>query len=153
MRVLARDGAATTGHVRVRLRAAIALVALPLAVSGVLAAEPDNRELTARALYERAPRWRCAIVQQYHCTEHGCREVPPTVTIVLDFARRRYERCDANGCGRHSLSVRTGGIYTTLSPGPGTFLKVVNDGSRFVEVTSAAMETFTGYGRCERTSQ
>jgi hypothetical protein len=136
-------------YARKRARRALIFIAAMVVSAGPLAAQ-DKLELAASPLHERAPRWQCPIVTQYHCTAGGCRAVPPSVTIVLDFPARRYERCDAKGCGQHSLSVATGGIYTTASPGPGAFLKVVNDGSDFVEVASSGTETFTGFGKCER---
>jgi hypothetical protein len=139
-----------TGAIFARKSTSIAfIIAATLFSPGPLAAQ-DKLELAASPLHERAPRWRCPIVQQYHCTAGGCRAVPPSVTIVLDFPARRYKRCDAKGCGQHPLSVATGGIYTTVTPGPGAFLKVVNDGSDFVEVASSGTETVTGFGKCER---
>ena len=100
-------------------------------------------------LADRSPEWRCEIATQYVCSAKGCDQNPPSVWINLDFTARRYERCDSRGCDAYPMQSYTSGIYTSISLAqPGTFLKVVNDGSEFVEVASMGNVTFNSFGRC-----
>jgi hypothetical protein len=68
--------------------------------------------------------------------------------VQLDLAAGQYERCDAKGCDSYRVTPQHGGIYTHLNPTPSTFLKVLNDGSDFVDVASLGTSVLISYGRC-----
>jgi hypothetical protein len=131
---------------------AIALIGL-LASSGV--DEPASEEPVPqiehliRPLADRASRWRCDIAKRFICTSAGCRQGRSGGTwVLLDFRDGSYQRCDAKGCDRYALLYTAGGIYTTASGGLEIFLKVLNDGSEFLESLAAGTSAFLGYGRC-----
>ena len=106
-------------------------------------------DLMGRKLADRSSKWRCEITSQYVCNAKGCEQGQPTVWINVDFSANRYERCDIKGCDAYSMQTVVGGIYTTVAlPKNGAFLRAVNDGSAFVEVTSLGRGTLSGFGQC-----
>ena len=106
-------------------------------------------DLFGTKLADRSPKWRCDVTTQYVCSDQGCEQGRPTVWINIDFPANRYQRCDAKGCDAYSMQASAAGIYTTLAlPQNGAFLKVINDGSAFVEVTSLGTGTLSGFGQC-----
>ena len=106
------------------------------------------QELGSRSLPERAPKWRCDALMKFQCSMKGCEKVPVSAWIKVDFQARRYERCDSKGCDAHQMTYSTAGIYTTVLPGLGTFLKAVNDGSEFADIASLGTGIFASFGRC-----
>ncbi len=97
---------------------------------------------------DRASRWRCDAAVKFQCSAEGCKEARARVWVNIDFPDRRYERCDSKGCDQYEMAYSVAGIYTTVSPVIGTFLKVLNDGSEFVEVASLGTAVVTSFGRC-----
>ena len=69
----------------------------------------------------------------------------------LDLAENTYGRCDSKGCDSYPMTFSAGGIFTTISlPGSGsTFLKVVNDGSQYLEVASLQLAVHQNFGACK----
>ena len=107
-------------------------------------------DLVKHSLFDRGSYWRCTPQQKWICSSSGCKTVPPTVNVDLDFVNNVYKRCDAKGCDSHLLTATMSGLYTviTLVGKGGTFLKTLNDGSRFVEVASSGTGVFTAFGAC-----
>ncbi len=111
-------------------------------------------ELAQRGLTARAPAWRCDVSARFICSISGCeRGTGWAVWLLLDFTASRYERCDAKGCDAYELQHWASGVYTTASPGAyrGHYLKVLNDGSEFVESASLGTTAVTSFGRCAPT--
>ena len=105
------------------------------------------------SMSERGAKWRChPTPRSFHCSKDGCNEVPDTVWFNLDFASLKYERCDMKGCDGYPMTSSTSGIYTIISlpSNSGAFLKAVNDGSEFVEVTTLGTATWNYFGQCIR---
>ena len=72
----------------------------------------------------------------------------PTVWIEFDLASKIYQRCDEKGCDDYAMTYSRSGIYTVVTVGGGTFLKVLNDGSDFAEVVSLGTAVWNGFGVC-----
>jgi hypothetical protein len=73
------------------------------------------------------------------------------VSVRLDLAEKTYARCDSKGCDSYSITFSASGIFTTVSVrGSGsTFLKVLNDGSQYVEVASLHLAVHQNFGACK----
>ncbi len=108
----------------------------------------ELKQLATKHLASRASKWRCDAAAKFHCSTEGCRTVPPTVWINIDFSTLRYERCDSKGCNGYQMRHSPAGIYTVLSPITGAFLKVRNDGKDFLEVASLETTAFVAFGQC-----
>jgi hypothetical protein len=108
-------------------------------------------DLLKRPLSERAIIWRCDPTIMRTCSLNGCSENRATVSVQLDFSAGSYERCDAKGCDSHLMTFSSSGIFTAaiLPSTSGTFLKVVNDGSEYVEVASTGLSIIHNFGVCE----
>jgi len=70
----------------------------------------------------------------------------------LNFSKGIYARCDSNGCEEFPLKIDKAGVFSILSTADraGTFLKVVNDGSEFVEVSNIATAVLVQFGTCKK---
>ena len=125
------------------------VLAIVLLMPISLVAGETPAELIRRPLATRASLWRCDPAVKYNCSADGCKSVPALVWVQLDLAApARYDRCDAKGCDSYAVTPQPGGIYTLLNPTPSTFLKVLNDGTDFVEVASLGTSVLISYGRC-----
>ncbi len=106
-------------------------------------------ELASNRLPDRASKWRCEAAVKFSCSMKGCGEVGVTVWVNLDFRAQQYQRCDSKGCDTYQMIHSGSGIYTIIEPNnSGTFMKVVNDGSEFMEVATLGTSSFTSLGRC-----
>lgn len=108
-------------------------------------------DLTTRPLAQRALRWECSPSVRYVCTAEGCERKPSLVSVRLDLAEKTYARCDNKGCDSYPMTFSTGGIFTTVSlPASGSaFLKIVNDGSQYIEVASVGLAVHQNFGACK----
>ena len=106
--------------------------------------------LTSQRLAQRASQWECTPSVRYVCTSEGCQRHPPLVFVRLDLAEKTYSRCDSKGCDTFPMTFSAGGIYTTFNqPSSGsTFLKVLNDGSEYLEVVSSLNTVYQYFGAC-----
>ena len=109
------------------------------------------RGLMTLPLAQRAPQWECIPSVRYVCTPEGCERTPALVSVRLDLVENTYARCDSKGCDTYPMTFSVGGIFTTVSlPGRGsTFLKVLNDGSQYVEVASLHTAVHQNFGACK----
>ena len=106
-------------------------------------------KLAEQPLYERALRWICAPSRREVCSKNGCTGNPAAVTVKLDFRESTYSRCDEKGCDKYGLEFTSGGIFTTCSPhGSDAVMKVVNDGSEYMEVTTLFLAAHVNFGTC-----
>lgn len=107
-------------------------------------------ELTARPLPSRGDVWVCTPRIGKVCAADGCDDAKPTVRVRLDFTRHTYSRCDEKGCDTYGSRVVSGGIFTTadLAGTGGTFVKVLNDGSEYVEVVTMFLAVQQNFGSC-----
>jgi hypothetical protein len=127
------------------------LVTVAVLILGTVGRAPAGEpieSLAAKPLAARASQWRCLPTSRFICTANGCESGPPLVWVVIDYASKRYERCDAKGCDRYDLGSSAGGIYTTAWPNAGAFLKALNDGSEYTEVVTLGTTVHVQHGRC-----
>jgi hypothetical protein len=129
-------------------------VGLQAGLGETVGAEDDETarllDLASRSLADRAPAWRCEVTVRYICSAATCERREAVTWTVLDFAGARYQRCDGKGCDSFPLQHSAAGVYTTASPGfhRGLYLKVLNDGSEFVESASLGTTAYNNFGRC-----
>ena len=110
-------------------------------------------DLMARPLAARALQWECTPSVRYVCTPEGCEQNPYLVSVRLDLAEKTYARCDPpkfNACETYPMIFSADGIFTTFNqPSSGsTFLKVLNDGSQYLEVVSLLISVHQNFGAC-----
>lgn len=98
--------------------------------------------------FERSSRWQCRSKASYACGESDCRKESEGITILLDNKKKEYSRCDRRGCEPRAYTVTLAGLHTVISVEPHLFLKVLNDGAKFVEVTTLGMSTRLNFGAC-----
>ena len=81
----------------------------------------------------------------------GCEQAPEnTVWMELDFESGTYSRCDPKGCDIYTVTYSSGGVFTTVRLSQvGTLLKVVNDGSEFIDVATVGVAVITSFGTCQ----
>jgi len=108
-------------------------------------------DLATRSLEDRALKWECVPSARYVCTSEGCERNPGGVSVRLNFRDNTYDRCDSKGCDSHPMTAAAGGIFTSVSlPGSGgTFLKVLNDGSQYVEAAALHLAVHQNFGACK----
>lgn len=97
-----------------------------------------------------AEEWYCSPTVKFYCERKGCKNIQPTVWVTLDFSTQSYGRCDKQGCDQYSMTSSVSGIYILAVAQGGTILKMMNDGSEFVEVVSLGTTTYISFGSCER---
>jgi hypothetical protein len=69
--------------------------------------------------------------------------------VKLDFREKTYSRCDKKGCDDYAMAFGSSGIFTTATPQlQGSFIKVVNDGSEYMEVATLMLEAYVNFGAC-----
>jgi len=105
-------------------------------------------DLLKRNLADNSARWICIPSSKFFCSRVSCEMNRNYVTVLLDFTKQTYTRCDDTGCQSHPISHSYSGIYTYAYPASGAFFKAVNDGSSFVEAVSMGEGVFISYGRC-----
>lgn len=108
-------------------------------------------DLATGSLADRALQWECVPSVRYVCTSEGCERNPGVVSVRLNLGDNTYARCDSNGCDSYPMTVSSSGIFTIISlPGnTGTFLKVFNDGSQYVEAASLHLVMHQNFGSCK----
>ena len=107
-------------------------------------------DLIARPLVQRGEKWECVPAHRFVCTLEGCERDSGRVSVRLDFAANTYARCDQKGCDTYPMLYSGSGIFTTARAHGGTFLKVLNDGSQFVEVVSLHLAIHQSFGKCTK---
>lgn len=148
--ITARDN--TTGTIadgpNPHRRAGLGALALCL-LAGLLprAAQAQAQDPFA-PFFERSARWQCRAKASYACGESDCRKESEGITILLDNKKKEYSRCDSRGCEPRAYTVTLAGLHTVISVEPHLFLKVLNDGAKFVEVTTLGMSTRLNFGAC-----
>lgn len=107
-------------------------------------------ELTTRSLADRASHWQCTPTVMYVCTSQGCESHTPAASVLLDFDKQSYSRCEKDNCETYNMTFSASGIYTTvmIPASSGTFIKIVNDGSEYIEVASFHLAAFQNFGFC-----
>lgn len=108
-------------------------------------------DLMTRPLAQRSLHWMCIPSLQYVCTSEGCERIAALLHVNLDLEKKTYARCEGKGCDTYPMSFEASGIFTTVNllGSGGTFLKVVNDGSEYVEVTSLHLAVLQNFGACQ----
>lgn len=108
--------------------------------------------LHATPLFARAESWICLTQQRVVCGPEGCEhsQLTDRPFFELDGGGSIYSRCDAKGCTRRQSVSSKSGIYTIVDiPGSGTFMKLVNDGTEFVDVATSGTAAFVSHGVCQ----
>jgi hypothetical protein len=91
----------------------------------------------------------CSIGTKHHCeAAAGCQQIDNTISVRIDFDRKNYSRCDANGCDRYDVQIWQSGPYYNIGL-PGALAKVSSDDRSFVEVLTSALQTFISFGKCD----
>lgn len=112
----------------------------------------------AEPIARRGDMWGCYSQQSYSCSVSGCSTGNATVVVFLDFRGTRYIRCTRKesgeivDCASEPATVGHGGIYTTVAPAGklGSSIKVVNDGSEFVDTATLGTGAYINFGTCKR---
>jgi hypothetical protein len=129
-----------------------------LLVAGSAASQDSSPEgleqltaLVIQPLADRASDWVCTPSVRYVCGPDGCEQHPALVSVRLDLNESTYARCNSDGCETYPMNFAPSGIFTTfqLRGRGGTFLKVYNDGSEYVEVASLLLGIQQSFGVCE----
>lgn len=122
-------------------------IALALSVLSLTQAQTANTPKHA----DRSATWRCAAEQKWGCElPGGCERQDATkVWMVVDFAKRTYQRCDRNGCDSYAMTPTEKGVFTyiRLRDHPDVFMKM-GLADLFVEVVSQGVSTLNSFGTC-----
>ena len=110
----------------------------------------ESVDLAMRSLAQRGEKWECIPTHRFVCTAEGCERDSGRVSVRLDFAANTYARCDQKGCDTYPMLYSGSGIFTTARAHGGTFLKALNDGSRYVEVVSLYLAIHQSFGKCTK---
>jgi hypothetical protein len=110
----------------------------------------ESVDLGLRPLAQRGEKWECVPAHRFVCTREGCERDSGRVSVRLDFGANTYSRCDEKGCDTYPMLYSGSGIFTTARAHGGTFLKVLNDGSQYVEVVSLHLAIHQSFGKCTR---
>jgi len=112
--------------------------------------EAYARDLMQNTLAKRGERWLCKPVTSNICGEEGCqRGKDSEVKIYINFQRPLLSRCDHKGCDHYEDPPVVSGMYTFFANKGGYFLKILNDGTEYMEVSSIWLNAFIKYGTCE----
>lgn len=92
----------------------------------------------------------CTFTKRFVCMPDECKAVPDPTSVwaVIDLDRRVYTWCDTNGCDSYDLVATRPGIFINLHFSPGTFVKMSEDYTSFVEAVTILTTTIIGYGSC-----
>ena len=136
-------------------RVSIALIALLFLGTAATAQDLDDFQamtgLMTRPLAKRALQWECTPAIRFVCTSTGCEKQRGVVSVRLNLAESVYSRCDNKGCDSYPMTFSSEGIFTTvILPGRGgTFFKVVNDGSEYLEIATLHLVSHQYFGTCK----
>ncbi len=101
-------------------------------------------------LSEAGAKWVCKAKQLQVCNVEGCRSQETETEARLDFLQKTYSRCDDNGCESYPMTYEQSGIFTVAQPDSrSAFLKVINDGSEYMEVATVWLDTYVFFGSCK----
>lgn len=109
------------------------------------------KELTAQSLASRSTEWRCDVKLLTVCGNGRCEQgnIPPA-WFLIDFKTNVYERCNERSCQKFTVQNTVNGPFTTLFvANRPLFLRLVNDGSAFIEVSSAGITSVNAFGSCK----
>ena len=106
-------------------------------------------KLAVTPLNKVGPTWVCRPKQLYACGVDGCQAGDAKTEVRLDFLHGTYSRCDQKGCDQYPMTYEASGVFTTAQPNSGAFLKVLNDGSEYMEVATLGLSTLVYFGSCE----
>jgi len=137
---------------------ALALVAAPLSLSAAETNPPVTPKprpaAAASPLAQRASKWWCGFKIQYSCRRDGCEPYtfdplakrPDENGLAIDFQNKTYKR---PGGKPHPFTARVKGDETRLLvPAQTAFLRIANDGSKFVDVISDGDWSISSFGSC-----
>jgi len=147
------------------VRLVIMILALVLLATGASSSDETDFKRTLelmKPLSVRSMTWRCVVTSKHICSKTGCErgKFDPSVYknkvqgplewVDLSLDGRTYNRCDPDGCDMYATSVSSGGLYTTVQlVGRGASIKIVNDGSSFVDTATSGTAAFVRFGKCE----
>ena len=107
-------------------------------------------ELFKTSLNETGDKWICKPKQLQICDVEGCSAKETETEARLDFLQKTYSRCDQKGCDSYPMTFEASGIFTVAQPNSrSTFLKVLNDGSEYMEVVTSHLGAWVYVGSCE----
>lgn len=106
-------------------------------------------DLLTRGMADRSSGWICQPDKTIRCSVEGCEETTPSIMLVLDFSKKKYSRCDSEGCSDFMMNYSKGGVFTLVDlTGRGVFLKASNDGSSFIDVATIGLGSIQNFGIC-----
>ena len=132
-------------------KSAIMRSAWRLAVAGVLVLLTAHAGPAAGA---EPTSWQCEVSSKMNCMYGKCE--PGAMAsgrqwMVLDFTANTYARCDQKGCDVYRASRASSGAFTVVElPGRGSFIKMSNDGSAFVDTATVGVGVVLSFGTCRQ---
>ena len=96
---------------------------------------------------------KCTPTQKLVCSQgKGCEETKADTWAIVDFGRKTYARCTADGCDNFNATLTDSGTYTPVElPGRATMAKISDNGTMFSEVTSLLSSILISFGACAPT--
>jgi hypothetical protein len=104
---------------------------------------------TLTAEFARAEAWKCSSTRGFVCSEAGCVQGMPKISLAIDFSSKTLSRCDEKGCDDYPITVEAAGAFISAFYAPTAFFKAVSDGSSYMEVATLGLTTYTYFGRCQ----
>lgn len=93
---------------------------------------------------------KCTWTEKQQCApQQSCRPAPLGLWSKIDLKKRKYQRCDRNGCDTYDATVQVDrAAFTNIDlPGLGVFVKIGPD-RRGTEVVSLGNVILVSQGRC-----
>jgi hypothetical protein len=90
----------------------------------------------------------CSVTEKHHCQAGStCQWMENNVSVRIDFDRRSYSRCDANGCDSFNaqFSQADGFHHINLA---NVLAKASLADSTFVEIAAFGLKTYVSFGKC-----
>jgi hypothetical protein len=95
----------------------------------------------------------CSISEKHHCQAgFTCQWMENNVSVRIEFDRKTYSRCDANGCDsfKAQFSQADGFHHINLA---NVLAKVSQADSTFVEIAAFGNKTHVSFGKCANADQ
>ena len=93
---------------------------------------------------------RCDIQSKVSCSSSGCIDNQPGAWNLIDIDSGRISRCDKKGCDQYAMTVTRSGAYLNIEvPGRGILVKMLTDGSDYLEVVTLGTTALVSHGTCK----
>jgi hypothetical protein len=90
----------------------------------------------------------CSISEKHHCQAgYMCQWMENNISVRIDFDRKIYMRCDADGCDSFNAQFsQTGGFHHIILAN--VLAKVSQADLTFVEIAAFDRKTYVSFGKC-----